>query len=189
MKTLATTIVLLLSITFYSQSFKASSEYSITNFSTELNAINYNSNSQVELHLYKGEEIITKLTSLTKENLDTFLSVQVEVLENPTLVNVEKVIRVRFEYVAGCSDFETQYFIQSNDGSITTLPTTEFTFCEYATAKIEYIFPSQEFGEANTIIKSNSYLDENKVTDSIFVLEKTVWKETNTTEGFTVAVK
>ncbi|MEE9350611.1 MAG: hypothetical protein V3U80_11230 [Flavobacteriaceae bacterium] len=189
MKIFFTTIAFLMSISFFSQSFKATSKYSITNFNTQLNALNFNAEDQVTLHLYQDTKKIIKLSSLTKKNLDTFLSVHVEILENSGLDNVKNVIRVRFEFVAGCSDYETQYFIQTNDCDIIELPTTEFTFCEYEVAKVEYIFPSQQFGEENSILKTTSFLDENGKTESIFIIEKNIWEEEQTIEELSIAIK
>ena len=69
------------------------------------------------------------------------------------------------------------------------LPSLEYMQCEYATERIEYIFPNQKFGKANTILKSESYLDDNQVTSEINILKSIVWEEENSVQEYSYNYK
>ena len=177
MKRIITLITLFISLTIFSQEFKTSLDYTITNFKSELNKTKNKHAKQLEVYLYKNDEPITKLINLDKDDLDFFMDVTVQVLENPNLKDVKQIIKIEFEFLACCSSYESLYFIQTTDNEIVKLPQLDYMFCEYATDKMEYVFPAQKFGQENVILTTTSYLDISQKTESIAILNTQIWEE------------
>jgi len=182
MKTLYTLIALFISISFYSQNFKETTDYHLTDYSEVLNTTKVNYNKTFEISLIKDDEPLAKLMTLSKNDLDVFLDTKVEILDNPNLNNIKKVVKVTFEFLDSCLKYETYYFLITEENLVIKLPQLTYRQCEYATEKVEYIFPVQQFGKENTIIQSLSFLDENQVTDGIEIEKTMVWKEDNKEE-------
>ena len=177
MRTLTTVIALFISITIWSQDFKSTAIYQITDLKKEINKVTIDMDAEVPLFLSKDGETITKITDFYQEDLNDFLDVSIEVLNNPNLSNVNAIIKVEFEFLRGCSEFESYYYIQSKDGLYIELPILDYAQCEYPTSKIAYVFPTQKFGVENTILKTRSFLNEDASTESIDQLKQIVWEE------------
>lgn len=189
MKFLNTIIALLIITSFYAQEFKKTTDYKISDFKSELNATKNNNDKEVEVFLFKDGEPITKLINLEKNDLDFFMDVTIKSLENTGLENVKQIIKVEFEFMACCSNYESLYFVQTTDNEFVKLPQLDYMHCEYATDKMEYIFPSQKFGQANVILTTESYLDIDQKTETIKIVDTTVWEEKNAVEEYSYNYK
>ncbi len=184
MKLLNTIIALFITAFFYAQEFKITNDFKISDFKSQLNATKNNNDKEIAVYLYKDDEPLAKLINLDKNDLDFFMDVTVKVLENPNLENTKQIIKVEFEFMGCCSNYESLYFVQTNDNELIKLPQLDYIHCEYATDKMEYIFPSQKFGQANVILTTESYLDSNQNTETVKVVNTTVWEEQNAVEEY-----
>lgn len=182
--TIITLVTLFLSTTLFSQEFKTSTMYQITDFKSQLDTNKNETSKQIELFLFKDGQAITKLINLDKDDLDFYLDATIKVLENPTLTNVKQVIKVEFEFLSCCSNYESLYFMVTNNDELIKLPQLDYMQCEYATDKMEYIFPNQKFGQANTILTTESFLDEHQETESVTIVSTKNWKKQNAVEEY-----
>jgi len=177
MKALYTLVTLLIMTSIYSQNFEEIENYRLTDYSKVLNTTKIDYNKSFEISLVKDGEPLVKLMDLSKDDLDSFLDTKIEVLENPKLNNIKKVIKVSFEFLEHCIKFETQYFLVTDENSLIKLPSLRYRQCEHENERIEYIFPNQEFGKENTIIQSLSFLNEENRTKNIEIEKLIVWEE------------
>ncbi len=184
MKIIYSIIVLFITSITYGQSFKTTTEYTISNLKSVLNTTKVDYDKQFEVYLLKKDEPLVKLIALTKNDLDLFLDTSIEILESPNLKNVKAIIRVKFDFLACCIETETQYFTISNENLLTKLPVLNFTQCEVSSSKLEYIFPNQENGQDNVILETISHINKKDNTKSIKILNRIVWEEKNAVEAY-----
>ena len=189
LKFLFTLIVMTIFTTFYGQEFKETKDFTITNYKTALNATKNNETKNIELFLLKDDQAIGKLIDLDTSDLDFFMDVTIKVLENPELNNVEKIIKVEFEFLACCFNYESVYFVQTTNNEIIKLQELDYMQCEYATEKTEYIFPNQKFGKPNVILTTESFLNEDQETIDINILNTTIWEEKDAVEEYSYNYK
>ncbi len=184
MKRVITLIAIFTSILFYAQEFKITTDFKITNIKSVLNNAKINDSETLDIYLYKEDEPISKLIKMAKDDLDFFMNATIKVLKNPELNNTKQIIKVEFEFLACCSNYETLYFIETTNNEFIKLPQLDYMFCEYATDKMEYIFPSQKFGQANKILTTESYLDIHQKTESVKIVNTQIWEEMNAVEVY-----
>jgi hypothetical protein len=176
MKTFYTIFALVFSLNFYAQNFKDSTDYSIADIKNNTDKTDPK-NKELNVYLFKDDEVLAQLVDLTTEDLEHYYGTTIQVLESPELDNIKAVIKVEFEFLEGCTNYETHYFLQTNDDVLIKLPTLDYMHCEYATSKIEYRFPNQDYGQDNAIILTESFLDEHQNVESVNVIKTIVWEE------------
>ncbi len=185
MKTIFTILALFISSSIFSQDFKTTTDYKISDLKSVLNTTKIDYNKQMEVYLInKDDEPLVKLIDLSKNDLDLFLDTSIEILENPNLKNVKAILKVKFEFLACCIETETQYFAITNENLLTKLPILNFTQCELSDSKLEYIFPNQENGQENTILEVMAHYNKKEQIKSIEILNRVVWEERDAVEEY-----
>ena len=177
MKTLNLIIALFFISSINAQNFKVTDEYQLSNYDEVLNTTKIDYTKTFDVYLLKDGEPLSKLISLSKNDLDNFLDTKIEVLKNPKLNNVKKVVKVTFEFLDSCVRYESHYFLITDENLVIKLPKLSFRQCEYATEKVTYIFPSEKYGKKNRMLQSLCFLDENKQIEGIEIEKEIVWKE------------
>lgn len=100
-------------------------------------------------------------------SLETFEGFNVWLLESPGLKNIDRVVMVELEWLGCCSYIESHYFLISEECTYTKLDMIKNEACDFPEDRVEYLFPSQDFGRSHSIRKAlTTYSIDGKIIES-----------------------
>ena len=118
-----------------------------------------------------------KIATIQVPDLDFFEELRITVLPNPNLKDVNEVIKVELEYNACCINTETYYFLAKNNEDYVALPSIQNTYCDTSVTSVKYIFPSEAFGQTNTILTAAIKQTTRPNIKGIDILKQMVWND------------
>ncbi len=171
-------IIIILIITFSFQFVKAQ-KFIKTNKYTIVNKIGTKQQEYTALlDIVTADNNATKIGTIHVSDLDTFDNINIRVLSNPTLEDVNEVIRIDTNYSACCGHTDTYYFMVTDENDFISLPKIENTYCDETISEIQYIFPGQTFGKENMILKTKvTYTEDIRKVKSTELLQSLVWND------------
>jgi hypothetical protein len=110
-------------------------------------------------------------------NLEVFHEMRISVLEKPQLSRINEVIKVEFEYSGYSLVVDTYYFLVTEKGNYIALPKVVKIYDDITEPIVDYVFPAQNHGQEETIIKAIFHYTNNYSTEEIEVIQSIVWND------------
>ena len=164
-----------------SQDFKTSDQYAITPKLSQIGEdywkTPYEDREPIIAYLVSKADTTKHLMKLELESLETFEAYRVEVMENPGISQVDKVVKLSLEYLGCCSTYENFYLLHTKSGEYKVLPEINYNHCDGPTPVEEYRFTNQEFGKEGKILHTRSFRNDQWQVDSVQVLKTIQYAE------------
>jgi hypothetical protein len=87
-----------------------------------------------------------KAATLSILDLDFFEDINISVLSKPNLIGITEILKVAINYNSCCTHSETYYFMVTPANAFIALPHVDNHYCENTSSEVQYIFPSQAYG-------------------------------------------
>lgn len=131
------------------------------------------------IFLVRTDNTDEKLASFTIEDPELFENVFITTLEQPGLEGIQEVVKVDIEYIACCAHVETYYYMVTEENDLISLPKLENVYCEDSNTDLEYIFPNQEYGITNNILKTEILYNETGEVRYVNLKQSFAWNDDN----------
>ena len=103
------------------------------------------------------------ITSFPIADASLIHNVHITKMKNPGLSGVKSVLKVDVQYVEYCSYIVSNYILVTEKGGYITLPILTNEDCGDSNKEIVYLFPNQDFGQANQILTSEVTVQEKSI--------------------------
>lgn len=128
-----------------------------------------------------------KAATLSILDLDFFEDINISVLSKPNLIGITEILKVAINYNSCCTHSETYYFMVTPANAFIALPHVDNHYCENTSSEVQYIFPSQAYGKAGLILKTEmNYTNTHNVKDT-HILQRFAWNDNDFNTNETIA--
>ncbi len=138
------------------------------------------------VNLVRADQSSDILSTLTISDTELFEDIFITTLENPGLDGISEVIKVEVEYLACCAHVESYYFMVAENNDIIELPELKNVYCENSDTDYQYIFPNQEYGIAENILRTQTFYKNSSDIKYVNLKQSYTWND-NTTVSFSKA--
>lgn len=171
--------LIILLITAFSFQFMIAQEYKETKKYSIQNTVKTKQQEYATaiFDIVTTRESSEKVATLNIVDLDFLEDISISTLTNPNLENIKEILKVDINYNTCCSYTETHYFMVTDLDEFISLPLIENIYCENTISEIKYVFPSQENGKENVILKTTINFTEEFTVKNIKFSESIVWND------------
>jgi hypothetical protein len=159
--------------TINAQDFQATTKYIVK---TEI-AAKQQAYEKTQIHILVTEDTSKKVATLVISDSDVFHEMRVSVLTNPALEHILEIIKVEFEYNGYSLTTYTYYFLVTNTADYVALPKITKVYDDITVPIVDYVFPTQKYGQEETIVKVKFHYRENYTIEEIEVLQRVAWND------------
>jgi len=163
-------VTFLVFVSANAQEFKTTDAYTLTNE----RIIGQEEEGVAQIDLVLSEANTEPIAVLDITALELLEDVHITVLSKPNLEDVREILKVELEYTACCTSTDTYYFMVTEANDFIALPKIQNVYCSETQLDTHYIFPNQEYGQENTILKAELQYTEAYNIKNIEVLKSIV---------------